>query len=1222
MNDALSINADDHIFSITSISFDISVLELLWSLSKGVLITLRGPHTNIGELLNSSDSRELDFSLFYFSSQPEGNTAKYDFLKESAIYADKHDFSALWIPERHFHEFGGIFPNPSVLAAGVSTLTNRIEIRSGSVVLPLHDVIRVAEEWSMVDNLSNGRVAMSIAAGWHSNDFILNPGNFHDRHEIMYQQIQELQTLWQGGSIKRVNGVNSEIDIKIYPRPVNDKLTIYITSAGNPETFISAGKIGANILTHLLGQDIGDLEKKIALYKQSLKENGFSLDKAKIALMVHTYIGTDLVAVKETAKEPFKSYLRSSVGLLQGLAKDLQLTISNLTDQEYDQLLDFAFERYWSSAALLGTSDSCKDLLSAISRIGVTEIACLIDFGIENNKVLNGLNHLNALRIQYQRKTDTSKSQRPITAMQITPSYLQTLINVETPFIRSLKHIIVGGEKFSQELLHKLTTVTDADVYNMYGPTETTIWSTFKKLGRGQKNTIGKPIQNTKLYVLDNAGNVCPPGIIGELHIGGAGLARGYLNRPDITENSFIQNHFATPQDKFKRFTKLYKTGDLVRWLSNGEIEYIKRNDDQVKLRGYRIELGEIEHALNQIPGISQCCVTIKDRSTKLGSTKQIIAYYLSDIDRFNESIILDQLSKSLPTYMLPSAFIRMDSLPLSVSGKLDRKALPDPEFLVMTEDKTRPFSQTELLLQDIWREVLGLSQVNITDDFFRIGGDSILSIQLSNRLRQRGFNCQVNDIFLSKTIEALAYQLDNNQSKIVIQSEQGLLTGLFELLPVQQWFAEQIPELAVPGYYNQNFLINVPPLTEEFLLSAIDKLVKYHDILRVHFVGIETLNQVYRSDIGTMNVKMLDVNNYTSHEIQTILTEWQSGFDLWNGPLFQVGYLYGYNDGTARIFFASHHMIIDGVSWRIIRDDIKTLYDRRSLPERKTSSYRQWVEFIKSYPENNPSEIHFWEKQLLVNPDFGVLKNDVAKQSMTTIELDNDLTTLLLQKASGAYSTEINDLLLTALAYALKNINGATVQSITLEGHGREHLSVHIDHSHTIGWFTCMFPVRLELKDSLHETIISIKEGMRRIPNKGIGFGAFASSKGASISHSSLPPIIFNYLGQFDAIQDDWQIDMGYSGLPVHPANLDLNVININGLVHNGKLLFDIRTQFGDKATIEFSNCFKNELVKIIEHCEETLNRIGTSYTPSDFKEVQLSQSLLNELQIESNNL
>ncbi|PZX36282.1 non-ribosomal peptide synthase protein (TIGR01720 family)/amino acid adenylation domain-containing protein, partial [Nonlabens dokdonensis] len=802
-----------------------------------------------------------------------------------------------------------------------------------------------------------------------------------------------------------------------------------------------------------------------------------------------------------------------------------------------------------------------------------------------------------------------------ITHLNATPSYLASLDPLK---LKSVKRTIFGGEYLSIEVFESYKKYIPI-VINVYGPTETTISS----LVSINTYLLNKPsIQNTKIYILDDADQPVPVGVVGELYIGGAGLSRGYLNNEKLTSERFVSNPFATEKDIEKGYTRLYKTGDLVRWLPGGNLEYIGRNDDQVKIRGYRIELGEIEYALRSIEGITQSCILAKERETDLGFVKYLVGYYVLESD-VSEAFILDALSKVLPDYMIPSSLVKMDSFPLTINGKLDKKGLPAPEFTVSDDLYVAPTTETEKVLCGIWEEVLGIGRVGVTDDFFRIGGDSILSIQVSSRIRQLGFSCNVRDIFESKTISKLILLIEAKDSKEFIKSEQGVLEGDFDLLPIQQWFLERVNVnlLGSANHWNQSFLVRVPALDTAKLLSILASLVSHHDMLRIGY-RMEgdsfELKQFYQSNISIPELRTLDVNLLSKEELHLALTQWQSSFNLELGPLFQVGYLHGYEDDSARIYFALHHMLVDGVSWRILSDDLKKLYIGESLGL-KGSSYRQWVSSIRNYTKANPEEGLYWESQFNGLPHYNQLVSD-SSQSTSYLELEESYTRILLQDISTAYYTEINDLLLTALGYALKDVNGLDIQGITLEGHGREPIDPAIDHSHTLGWFTSIFPVKLELKDSLRGSIQFIKDTLHRVPNKGIGFGSFAVSGNSTCAFSDLAPISFNYLGQFEVGDEarDWEVVTSEdSGMPIGPLNQDHTIININGAVQKGRLGFRIDSKLGAQATEDFSNSFKHHLIAIIAHCQDSLEELGSLYSSSDFESVDLSQSLLDDLQV-----
>ena len=341
--------------------------------------------------------KRMDFSLFYFASADDGESSdKYRLLIEGAKFADTHAFAAVWTPERHFYAFGGLYPNPSVTSAAIATVTERIQIRAGSVVLPLHDPLRVAEEWAVVDNLSHGRAAISFAAGWQPNDFVLAPQNYANRKEVMLGGIETVRRLWRGEKVRRRDGNGTEIEVSILPRPIQRELPIWVTAAGSPETFRLAGAIGANLLTHLLGQSIEQLTEKIALYRQAWREHGHGPGMGHVTLMLHTFVGNSVEEVREKVREPFSNYLRSSVDLW--LARRPGQDIGEFTEEELEDLVSFAFDRYFETSGLFGTPSTCLRMIDRLKSIDVDEVACLIDFGVDVDSVISSLHDLDTLR--------------------------------------------------------------------------------------------------------------------------------------------------------------------------------------------------------------------------------------------------------------------------------------------------------------------------------------------------------------------------------------------------------------------------------------------------------------------------------------------------------------------------------------------------------------------------------------------------------------------------------------------------------------------------------------------------------------------------------------------------------------------------------------------------------------------------------------------------------
>jgi natural product biosynthesis luciferase-like monooxygenase protein len=351
-----------------------------------------------GPVLDNA-KRPVEFSLFYFSSnEAEFSENKYRLLIEGAKFADTHDFTAVWLPERHFHPFGGLYPNPSVLASALAMVTERVRLRAGSVVLPMHNPVRVAEEWAVVDNLSGGRVDLSLAAGWNPNDFVLAPGNFEDRYELLFSGLDVIRLLWGGGTVELPGGLGQPTRVRVYPQPQQPALATWITCSGGRARFVQAGEHGANVLTALLFQGVAELADKIAAYREARARCGHDPAAGHVTLMLHTFVGEDLEDVRRTVRAPFIEYLESSMNLWFGERKRLK----EMAPKEREEVLVRAFERYFGRTALFGTPESCAAFVTSLQEAGVDEIACLIDFGVDFDTTMRGLHDLNVLRQHHQ----------------------------------------------------------------------------------------------------------------------------------------------------------------------------------------------------------------------------------------------------------------------------------------------------------------------------------------------------------------------------------------------------------------------------------------------------------------------------------------------------------------------------------------------------------------------------------------------------------------------------------------------------------------------------------------------------------------------------------------------------------------------------------------------------------------------------------------------------
>lgn len=765
--------------AVTSISFDISVLELFWTLCRGFKLVLlsdeaRRPGPAVARPA-VRPKRTLDFSLFYFASEAGGDGSDtYRLLLEGAKFADHHGFKAVWTPERHFHSFGGLYPNPSVVSAAIAAVTERVQIRAGSIVSPLHHPARIAEDWSVVDNLSHGRVGLSFANGWHDRDFVLNPANFADRREIMRRNISTVRSLWRGEAVEFPGGRGNAVPVKIFPRPVQAELPVWITAAGNPETFRLAGEMGAGILTHLLGQELNELARKIKIYREARKAHGH--DEGCVTIALHTFVGEDLAVVKEKVRGPLCRYLADSADLLKGLSQALYpgAEMKNLSREEMDALVEYSFNRYFDLCGLLGTPATCRTVLEKLTALGVDEVACLIDFGVSSADALKSLELLDQVRAEFQNSSAAGVSagnahrsaatrslveqieRHRVTHLQCTPSFARLLAGSPETLdaLKAMRKLMVGGEALPVGLAAQLTAEIPGTVLNMYGPTETTIWSTTSRV-TGEPNPtgavdIGRPIANTQIYILDAHRQPVPIGVPGELWIGGEGVARGYWHRPDLTADKFTA-------DPFLPGNRMYRTGDLARYRPDGVIDFLGRVDHQVKLRGHRIELGEIESALMQHSSVRQAVVVLR---TDEADDPRLVAYLVPSDAEPRPDALREFLEQKLPDHMVPSVFVFLPQLPLTPNGKVDRKQLPAPASsrAKAATGFVAPTAGPEEAIAAIWKDILHTDPIGVDDNFFDFGGHSLQVVQVQNRLREAlGIDVPVLKLFQFPTIRALA---------------------------------------------------------------------------------------------------------------------------------------------------------------------------------------------------------------------------------------------------------------------------------------------------------------------------------------------------------------------------------------------------------------------------------------------------------------------------------
>ncbi|AIU83414.1 non-ribosomal peptide synthetase [Bacillus velezensis] len=791
-----------------------------------------------------------------------------------------------------------------------------------------------------------------------------------------------------------------------------------------------------------------------------------------------------------------------------------------------------------------------------------------------------------------------------VTFLKLTPSHLKMLETyadgVDVP---NLETLIVGGEEFTTDTARKTQKLLGdrVKIHNEYGPTETTVgccdYVYSSEKDKGLSVGIGHPIANMQLYIL-NEMELCSVGVPGELCIAGDGVAKGYLNQPELTAQKFIDNPYGEG--------KLYRSGDLARWLPNGEIEYLGRIDEQVKIRGYRIELSEIESVLRNQPGISDVAVV----ALEVGGDKSICAYLIptNQEQQLDMSEIKNDLRDKLPEYMLPGFMMQIDALPLTPNGKLDAKALPELNALA-GQEYMPPRTKTEKVITDIFEEILGISPVGIEDSFFELGGDSIKAIKAVSKLREKGYKLSFAALMYQQTPRKIGENIQMGEVNQVY--EQGEINGESPLTPIQLEFFNK--NHVVPNHYNQALMLRSDePFDIPSLKTAITEIIKHHDALRNVYDGQRQIT------LSTEESKLYDwyEKDYTkvqdvSKEIEYASDKLQASIDLATGPLVKVGLFH--SDSGDHLLICVHHLVIDGVSWRILLEDLFSGYrqiqetGKITLPM-KTASYKEWANALTQYAKNEvlSDEIAYWKNisdKSNSTETFKSTQTASGQYKNKVVKVDSETTKKLLLEAGKTYKTEINDLLLASLTIAVKEWRNSKYLTIEMEGHGRETIDREIAIDRTVGWFTSVYPIILETKDTVEESILETKQTLKQVPNHGIGYGVLrylGEHSGLEMSAA----ITFNYLGELDNEIDRIE-GISMSGMPLGRSMSEKNSsgmgLSLNGAVLNGQLEFDIIYDTGlytDEDAQTLVLAYERAIKDVVKTC---LTRKGTVKMPLD---------------------
>lgn len=805
--------------------------------------------------------------------------------------------------------------------------------------------------------------------------------------------------------------------------------------------------------------------------------------------------------------------------------------------------------------------------------------------------------------------------------VKLTPAHLEILNHTLPPtaLIGAAHGFVVGGEALRSELLTNWVESAPALwIVNEYGPTETVVgcctYTVQGKIPNSAVVPIGRPIANTRLYVLDPHGELAPVGIAGELYIGGVGVARGYLQRPDLTAERFVPDPWSSEPS-----ARMYRTGDLVRYAPDGNLEFLGRNDQQVKIRGFRVELGEIETQLKAHTDVRDAVAALQ----LIDNQARLVAYYVAKSGRTPQPNDLARfLQQQLPEHMIPSMFIGLGSIPLTTNGKVDRKALPIPSSEPVRAAYVSPRTQSEKILADVWTQVLGIDQIGIHDSFFSLGGDSILGVQVVARAQRAGIRITPKQLFDYQTLAELAAVATTSK---VLPSENTPVIGEVPLGPIQQWFFDQ--PIVARQHWNQSILLELDPrLTVDQIAQSILALQEHHDMLRARF---EQTSAGWRQWIATPNetspLQVIDLHAADRAAFAAALlehsTQIQTSLDLVNGPLVQAVYYRGGLDYPTYLLIVAHHLLVDGVSWRILLEDMQIaceqLLQGNSIQlAPRTDAFKTWSETVQLSAAEVAVQASAWQQQPfdqcfpLPRDTNYAGSGEVGNIDVVTSMLDQATTTTLLREIPARLRASINELLLTALVEALAQWTGRRSALIEMEGHGRGQ--TQLDLSRTVGWFTALYPVALAAPahGDLIESLQAIKAQLRSLEQQSANFGTLCYvAQAPEVQMLPTPEIAFNYLGQFDQLLDQatlFKVASTPIGPNTDPRSQRSHLLELTGLVTDGQLQVEwaFSPQIHHRETI---NTLAEHFNQALRMLVQSANSNQTSlYSAVDFPHIQ----------------
>ncbi len=845
-----------------------------------------------------------------------------------------------------------------------------------------------------------------------------------------------------------------------------------------------------------------------------------------------------------------------------------------------------------------------------------------------------------------------------INVLKATPSHLKVLKEFfalkGSEYLSNIKRFVVGGESLTTKLAEEIYNLFNqkVEIYNEYGPTEATVGCMIYKydVEKDKKQTvpIGAPIDNTQIYLLDMYMKPIPIGVVGEIYISGDCLARGYLFNSQLTEEKFLENPFTPNQ-------KIYKTGDFAKRLPDENIEFIGRLDQQVKINGYRVDLEEIEKNILKCQDIKECLVLINnellcayivlndDLISKTPNVNNCVITTSNLEDKeilYNDENIKGIISNvnniiriNLPHYMHPNNIIAIDYIPLTNNGKIDQSLLPIPNHRPkLTLEST---NEIQKIIIQVWQNVLNVSEIGISDNFFELGGDSIKAVQIASRLFVENISVNVKDILTYQTIEFLSLHVDVIQGET--QYEQGIVEGEVDLNPIQQWFLTQ--NFKNPHFYNQTIVLRFKKeINIEILQKTFEILIEHHDALRMnfnydkkvmfynnnHFNKKFVVEEYHFNESFTSTYKQnekVDTSMFNNIKILDVCQKIKSSFDIENTLLIKAGIFK--NDNSDFLFITAHHLIIDGISWRILMEDLYLIYSSLEKKQeiklpKKTASLKDWNVKLSESAKSREilNQIDYWGDEENYNSPMVLLPLDYKSYSIKDLQksffrIEEKETMFLLKDANKPYNTTMEILLVTALINALREWCNSNTIIIEMENHGRHFEGV--DVTRTVGWFTSKFPLKFDRnKKKIGEQIKYVKEKIKKVPDGGCGYEILKYLRKSINQNSKIVEVRFNYLGQFENEMNNelFTYEKIDTGSEVDLENHLTTKMDINVMVIKNRLYAEIECLHEDgNSVIEF---YQKSLNTILEHLK---NEDDIHFTPNDFDTIDMDDKDLKIL-------